>query len=185
MHLPIAAAIPKGWSWKNGFHSAVSTSQSHHLDLFHFVQWSCEVPINLSVFVLLFLVLFIIIIIYHYHYLLWRASRSMSSPQLFCQFSPKHLSALLSRLTPCLMSHVIQLPIGAFRFSLLSYLAASFPIISPRPCVHNTNVFINTNGCKLGFLTNILMFSLVHPSSMLEWNNSFVFSIHWIHLELS
>ena len=32
-----------------------------------------------------------------------------------------------------------------FGFNLPSNVAASYPMISPRPCVYNTNLLINTN----------------------------------------
>ena len=77
------------------------------------------------------------------------------SPHLSsCLIIPEHVSVLLFRITPCLMSHVIRLPIGYFGFSLPSNLPASSPIISPNSCVYKTNLLIITN--ELGFHTNTL-----------------------------
>ena len=73
------------------------------------------------------------------------------STYLFCQ---PHVSFLLFRFTPSLMSHVLRLPIGAFGFSHPCYLAASSSRSFPAPVYIILLIIlflINTNRCTFSY----------------------------------
>ena len=100
------------------------------------------------------------------------------SPFCGCLFIlPVHMSLLWFHVTHCLITHIIRLPIASFGFRLSSYLVAGPHDLCP-PRVYNTNLLINTNRCKLGFHTNVLMFFLAHLSITLCLNCA----ISWVFL---
>ena len=88
---------------------------------------------------------------------------SLSNHVVFTYFAQSTYLCYCVLSLPVWFTHILWLPIGGFGFNLPSHQAASSLFL---PLVESTNFIINTNRCKLGFLTNILS---IQSSYSISW----------------